>query len=141
MLIARVPVYGTGDAGRKFWTKARKDILNKTFEKHGIDGVTEYRIKENQLLKCFYHMWTEDEEGKRKTVLILLTQVDDYNWANFPEYDHIVPEILANYEIRKIEEGTFRFNGKEYTQLPDKSIRVTCEDNASAPFGRSGSAL
>ena len=33
MFVARVPIYGTCDAGRGFWKKLRHDILSTGFEK------------------------------------------------------------------------------------------------------------
>ena len=41
MILARVPIYGTKDAGRQFWKKLRQEIINSG-------------LKENRLMKAFY---------------------------------------------------------------------------------------
>ncbi len=46
-----------------------------------------------------------------------------------PGYEHLAPQILNNYVVRKIDSATFRFNGKECAQSEDFSIMITCKDN------------
>ena len=58
---------------------------------------------------------------------IVGSHVDDLLWANAPEVDHMVDYVLKTFECGKIEEGKFRYCGKEIEQLDDFSIKVTCK--------------
>ena len=55
--------------------------------------------------------------------------VDDVLWAAEPEYDYIMQDLLKHFELNKIDEGDFRFCGREYSQQEDFSVYVTCKDN------------
>ena len=66
MFVARVPIYGTCDAGRGFWKKLRHDILSTG-------------LKENAVLRALY-IYQEDGEPKS----MLATHVDDTLWATKP---------------------------------------------------------
>ena len=62
-LLAQVPIYGTGDAGRGWWKKLRLIL-------------TEAGLVENKFLKAFYHV-TKDS----KPQLMMTTRVDDLLWG------------------------------------------------------------
>ena len=117
MIIARVPIYGTQDAGRGFWKKARHEIIAAG-------------LRENQIVRCFYHLTVPDDEGIPRAVVVLITHVDDYMWAAIPGYENVVPDIFAKFSLREFKEGEFRFCGKEYAQQKDCTIHVTCKDNS-----------
>jgi hypothetical protein len=70
MILARVPIYGTADAGRKFWHTFRKVIVDNSF-------------RENRIAKALYVI-----EVNHEVKGILLTHVDDLLWAIHPEYEH-----------------------------------------------------
>jgi hypothetical protein len=110
MILARVPIYGTQDAGRKFWKKFSSVIKDSGF-------------RENKIAKAMYVI---EVDGKVKGIMI--THVDDLCWAIDPEYEDRIQRVLDSFSVRKIEEGEFRFCGKEIKQLPDFSIEVTCKD-------------
>ena len=110
MILARVPIYGTQDAGRKFWKKFSSVIKDSGF-------------RENKIAKAMYVI---EVDGKVKGIMI--THVDDLCWAIDPEYEDRIQRVLESFSVRKIEEGEFRFCGKEIKQLPDFSIEVTCKD-------------
>ena len=69
MFVARVPIYGTCDAGRGFWKKLRHDILSTG-------------LKENAVIRALY-IYPEDGEPK----LMLATHVDDMLWATKSGYE------------------------------------------------------
>jgi hypothetical protein len=110
MILARVPIYGTQDAGRKFWKKFSFVIKDSGF-------------RENKIAKAMYVI-----EVDQKVMGIMVTHVDDLCWAISPEYEDRIQRVLDSFSVRKIEEGEFRFCGKEIKQLPDFSIVVTCKD-------------
>ena len=87
------------------------------------------KLRDNPVMKAFYHLAVEDENGKVDIKVVLLTHVDDVMWAAKPGYENIVPRILEKFEVRKVEESKFRFCGKEFAQDDDFTIRVTCKDN------------
>ena len=110
MFVARVPIYGTCDAGRGFWKKLRHDILSTG-------------LKENAVIRalCIFQ-----EDGEPKSMLA--THVDDILWATKPGYEDRVQQLLDRYTIKTVESGTFRFCGREVTQHSDFSVSVKCKD-------------
>ena len=110
MVLARVPIYGTQDAGRKFWKRFREVIVENEF-------------RENKIAKALYVIEV-DHEVKG----MLLTHVDDLCWAVYPEYEKHMTNILEAFDVRKVEEGKFRFCGKQVDQQEDKSVMITCTD-------------
>ena len=105
-LLARVPIYGTRDAGRGFWKKLRRTLVSTG-------------LKENHIMKALY---SYEKEGGVK--IILGTHVDDLLWANKPEAQHIVDKILKEFQCGKIEERAFRYCGKDILQDDDFNIKV-----------------
>ena len=76
LILARVPIYGTQDAGRKFWKK-----FPATIREHGFRG--------NKIAGAVYHIELDGEvEG------ILIIHVDDLCWAVKPGYEDRVEKIL-----------------------------------------------
>ena len=110
MILARVPIYGTADAGRKFWQKFRRVI-------------TENNFRENKVAKALYVI---EVDGVIKGMMV--THVDDLCWAIEPEYQHCIDAILTEFVVNdaKIEEDSFRFCGKEVVQDKAYNIIVTC---------------
>ena len=110
MFVARVPIYGTCDAGRGFWKKLRHDIVSTG-------------LKENAVIRALY-IYQEDGEPKS----MLATHVDDMLWATKPGYEDRVLQLLDRYTIKTVESGTFRFCGRDVILHPDFSISVKCKD-------------
>ena len=110
MFVARVPIYGTCDAGRGFWKKLRHDILSTG-------------LKENAVIRALY-IYQEDGEPKS----MLATHVDDMLWATKSGYEDRVQQLLDRYTIKTVESGTFRFCGREVIQHSDFSVSVKCKD-------------
>ena len=71
--LARVPVYGTHDGGRKFWKRLKTSATRKGF-------------KENSILKALYAL--HNSEGR--LIALLCTHVDDLLWAAEPEAEPIM---------------------------------------------------
>ena len=112
MILARVPIYGTQDAGRKFWQRFKKVITDNQF-------------RECKIAKALYVV---EVDGEIKAMLI--THVDDLCWAVKPEFEENMDEILETFVVKKVEQSKFRCCGKEIQQLENFSIKVTCEDSA-----------
>ena len=108
-MLARVPIYGTKDAGRKFWKKLRRVFVDAGF-------------RENRIFKALYAF----TNAQGKLVCLLGTHVDDILWANFPEVDHIIAGVLSKFQCGDPEMNKFRYCGKEVVQYEDFSIVVTC---------------
>ena len=77
IVVARVPIYGTCDAGRGFWKKLRHDILSTG-------------LKENAVIRALY---VYQENGEPKSMLA--THVDDMLWATKPGYEDRVQQLLG----------------------------------------------
>ena len=110
MFVARVPTYGTCDAGRGFRKKLRHDILSTG-------------LKENAVIRTLY-IYQEDGEPKS----MLATHVDDMLWATKSGYEDRVQQLLDRYTIKTLESGTFRFCGREVIQHSDFPVSVKCKD-------------
>ena len=110
MFVARVPTYGTCDAGRGFWKKLRHDILSTG-------------LKENAVIRALY-IYQEDGEPKS----MLATHVDDMLWATKSGYEDRVQQLLDRYTIKTVESGTFRFCGREVIQHSDFSVSLKCKE-------------
>ena len=109
MFVARVPIYGTCDAGRGFWKKLRHDILSTG-------------LKENAVIRVLYIF---QEGGEPKS--ILATHVDDMLRATKSGYED-KQQLLDRYTIKTVESSTFRFCGREVIQHSDFSVSVKCKD-------------
>ena len=110
MFVARVPIYGTCDAGRGFGKKLRHDILSTG-------------LKENAVIRALY---IYQEDGKPKSMLA--THVDDMLWATKSGYEDRVQQLLDRQTTKTVESGTFRFCGREVIQHSDFSVSVRCKD-------------
>ena len=116
-ILARVPIYGTEDAGRKFWKRLRSEFLSAGFQ-------------ENRVLKALYSY--ADETGDVK--VMVGTHVDDIIWACKPEAEHMIAEIIQKFQCGEPEVGNFRYCGKEVAQDDDYSITITCKDTICLPI-------
>ena len=109
MILARVPIYGTQDAGRKLWTKFRR-------------AIQEQGQRENQIAKAVY---VYEVDGDIKAVL--LTHVDDMCWAAKEGWEEPITKILETFDVRKVEQQNFRFCGKEIVQRDNFDIGISCK--------------
>ena len=78
-MIARVPIYGTRDAGRQFWKRLRKVMIDAGF-------------RENTIMPAVY---SYSKDGK--IMAICGSHVDDLLWANDPSVDHMVDYVLRTF--------------------------------------------
>ena len=111
VIAARVPIYGTKDAGRGFWLRLK-------------EVVTEQGCVLNMILPT---MFTLREKGK--IVSALSSNVDDLLYGSLPGYEKAIQKILDTFDVKVQNEGEFRFCGKEFKQNSDYSITVTAKDN------------
>ena len=81
-LAARMPVYGTRDAGRGLWKKIRA-----RFKANG--------MRENHIMSALYSISSE----KNEIACMLGTHVDDILWAADDESQKITDRILAEFDI------------------------------------------
>ena len=109
-LLAKVPIYGTRDAGRGFWKKLRSIL-------------TGVGLVENYILKATYSY------AKDGLILCIMgTHVDDLLWANEPEIDWVFDAIRKQVTFGSETEGSCRWCGREITQLEDFTVKVTCKE-------------
>ncbi len=64
------------------------------------------------------------EDGYIKCMLV--THVDDMIWATRLGSEWIMDAIPKKFALKRVEENTFRFYGREIVQSHDCSISVTC---------------
>ena len=112
IIAARVPIYGTKDAGRGFWLQLKEVVLSKG-----------YRL--NKILPSMFTLRTKDD----KIVSVLSSNVDDLLYASEPGHEDAINAVLETFSVREVNETPFRFCGKEVAQMEDFSIKVTAKDN------------
>ena len=110
-LASNLPVYGTGDAGRRFYKAFRSRAIQVGFVE----------------VKVMRSLYSYSIDGK--IMVILAAHVDDLLYACVDRFQYLIDELLAQFEVKETKEGNFRFCGREYEQSDDFSIRVTCRDN------------
>ena len=109
---------GLKDSGRQFWKELREVILSTG-------------CKANKYMRALY---SYEEKGDVK--VMIATHVDDLLWAATPEGEVIMQKILDKFDVRKVEENSFRFCGKDIVQEDTYTIRITCRDSSEkCPYG------
>ena len=111
VLAARVPVYGTKDAGRGWWLRLQEVATAENFTV-------------NKILPTMFTLRVEE-----KIVGVMSSNVDDLLYGNLPGYEGPMQRILDTFAVRESKEAPFRFCGKEVVQHDDFSIDVTAKDN------------
>ena len=109
-IVARAPVYGTGDAGRRFWQKVKQDFLAAGFTLNRIMNALFTVAKDGEILgMCGTH-------------------VDDSLYGVRGEAVDIMQKVLDGFGVQDTEQTSFRYCGKEFVQFENFSIKVTCRD-------------
>jgi hypothetical protein len=76
-------------------------------------------------MPAFYNLIVD---GKLRGSMV--THVDDLMWYTDDGYEEHIDGVLAAFKVKKVEEGHFRFCGREVTQDADYNVMVTCKDTA-----------
>ena len=84
VIAARVPIYGTRDAGRGFWLKLR-------------EVVTESGFTLNKILNAFFAFRNPDGEIQ----VVMTTNVDDLLHGCKPEAESAVNKIIEHFKIKQ----------------------------------------
>ncbi|CAE7692632.1 RE1 [Symbiodinium sp. CCMP2592] len=110
-MLARAPIYGSTDGGRRFWKRLRNYLKGKG-------------LRENRIYRALYSY--TDADGIVQ--LLLTSHVDDLLWACEPSCDWIMNDLIETFKCGKVETGSFRYCGKEISQDEDFNIHVTCSE-------------
>ena len=114
-MLARAPIYGSVDGGRRFWKKLRRTVKRKG-------------LRENRICRALYSY--TDKNGVVQ--MLLTSHVDDLLWACDPSCDWIVKELIDEFKCGTVESGSFKYCGKEIVQDEDFTIHVSCADTTRA---------
>ena len=112
VLMCRVPVYGTKDAGRGFYLRMNAEILARGFVA-------------SQICPATYFLFGKDQH----LAAMMCTHVDDLLFADTDEGKEAVDAILNRFSVGKIEEGSFRYWGRRFSQDEDCTLHVDVRDN------------
>ena len=112
VLMCRVPVYGTKDAARGFSLWMNAEILARGFVA-------------SQICPATYYLFGKDQH----LAAMMCTHVDDLLFAYSDEGKETVDAILNRFSGGKIEEGSFRYCGRRFSQDDDCTIHVDVRDN------------
>ena len=82
-IASNLPIYGTGDAGRRFYKAFREKVIGAG-------------MVENQIMKSLYS-YSVDGDIK----VIMATHVDDLLYAAKDGYSDIIDNLLAQFEIKE----------------------------------------
>jgi hypothetical protein len=111
VLAARVPIYGTKDAGRGFWLRLKEVVMENGYAL-------------NQILPTMFVL-----RHMGRIVGTMSSNVDDLLYGSLPEYEQVMNNILDEFSVKEKNATRFRFCGKEVVQHDDMSITVTAKDN------------
>ena len=81
---------------------------------------------ENEVAKATFTCSTPEGE----IVAMLGTPVDDLLWTAAPKDEQLIQKILDKFNVRKVEQDSFRFCGKEIKRDKDFSIKISCKDTS-----------
>ena len=112
MLAARVPIYGTKDAGRGFWLRLKEVVTEKGYHL-------------NKILPTLFALRDDNEQ----IVSVMSSNVDDLLYGSLEGYEYAMEEILDTFSVRERNVAPFRFCGKEVVQDETLSITLTARDN------------
>ena len=112
MLVSRVPVYGTIDAGRGVWLRLKNTCK-------------QFKISLNQNLPDLFTL--RDDESR--IIPVMSSNVVDFLYGYLPEGAEAMNSVLQQFLVGKEDHGNFRFCGKEFRQDEDFGIHVTAKDN------------
>ena len=110
VLMCRVLVYGTKDAGRGFYLRMNAEVVA-----HGFVA--------SQICPATYFLFGKD----RHLAAMMCTHVDDLLFAHTDEGKEAA--ILNRFSVGKIEEGSFRYCRRRFSQDEDCTIHVDVRDN------------
>ena len=114
-MLARAPIHGSVDGGRRFWKKLRRRVKRKG-------------LRENRICRALYSY--TDKNGVVQMLLTL--HVDDLLWACDPSCDWIVKGLIDEFKCGTVESRSFKYCGKEIVQDEDFTIHVSCADTTRA---------
>ena len=94
------------DAGRRFYKTFRRRALS--------EGLVECK-----LCRSLYTY----RDNVSRNVVMAGAHVDDTLWAAEPEFEYLLMNnLFQHFELSQVEEGSFRFCGREYSQGDDFGI-------------------
>ena len=96
VLAARVPIYGTKDAGRGFWLRLKEVVTEKGYHL-------------NKILPTLFALRDDNEQ----IVSVMSSNVDDLLYGSLEGYEYAMEEILDTFSVRERNVAPFRFCGKE----------------------------
>ena len=111
VLAARVPIYGTKDAGRGFWLRLKEVAIDNGYIL-------------NKILPTMFSLRVHG-----KIVGVMSSNVDDLLYGSLPGHEQAMNDLLDTFSVRERNDAPFRFCGKEVAQHNDHSITVTAKDN------------
>ena len=112
VIAARVPIYGTKDAGRGFWLRLKEHMCYVGFTL-------------NRILPTLFAF----RDSNENIVGMMTSNVDDLLFGVTGQAENAILKVLEGFNVREVQEGKFRFCGKEIVQNEDYSIRVSARDN------------
>ena len=113
LLMCRVPIYGTKDAGRGFYLRMHGEIIKQGFFSSAVSPAMYYKI-----------------DNEKKLQALLCTHVDDLLFCHDgKEGKKAIENLLGRFSVGKIEESSFRYCGRRFTQSEDFAVCVDVHEN------------
>ena len=112
VLAARVPIYGTKDAGRGFWLRLKEVAIEKGYVL-------------NKILPTLFALRDKNDS----IAGVMSSNVDDLLYGSLPDFEGAMEGILDTFSVRERNVAPFRFCGKEVNQDEEMNITVTAKDN------------
>ena len=113
LLMCRVPIYGTKDAERGFYLRMHGEIVRAGFLPSSVSPVMYYKINEEMKLEA-----------------LLCTHVGDFlSCHDGQDGKKAIEGLLGRFSVGKIEETSFRYCGRGFTQSEDFTVCVDVQEN------------
>ena len=95
MLVANVPIYETGDAGRRSYEGFRAGVVAAGFR------------------ECSFARPCDVCEVDGDFKVMMGAHVEDGIWVANSGYEYAMATLLKKFEVKQIHEGSFKFCGRE----------------------------
>ena len=113
LLMCRVPIYGTKDAGRGFYLRMHGEIIKAGFLPSSVSPAMYYKVNEEKKLEA-----------------LLCTHVDDLLFCHDGQKGKkAIDDLLGRFSVGKIEETSFRYCGRRFAQDENFSVSVDVQEN------------
>ncbi len=87
-------------------------------------------LRESRIMTALFSL----QNSSGELVVWLGTHVDDLLWTVRAWHEDVIGQILKEFDVKEIHEGSFRYCGLDIEQGKDYSVKVSAKDNCYTLF-------